>query len=368
MTPSIRRMLTVHRDWSRLWPGVGVLCLGLLIIAGCQKKPKVSEVGQAVQTGGIEIAVESSEVRYLEVVEDGQTYEYDEPVLALDVAFTNKGKDQFMYSPTHGTERMTEATSPLLYPAPEGDKPLPPKSKSPIKGVFLEKGHAKGQITQPTPIKPSETIRDRMLYEVPEAEQAELIFSVPPSMHRGNLPVLFRFSYEYNEPKGPDVYSVGEAAEIEGVTLKVTSAEHAYIETKHPEKGKGYSANPLFRVKYKITNETDEAITYDPGHSALSGRRTEALYADDEAVSRVTFKSSDKVPGWVTDSKTIQPSKTIEDMSLFESPGKEVSSVQFEYPATRFERAGLVRVKLDDTYQKPEKPEPLRKSEDGEDE
>jgi hypothetical protein len=349
--------------------GLALVLLGCLSLVGCQKGPKVSKVGESATVGGITLDVKNYEVRRLEVVEGDRTYEYDEPVLAFEIAITNEGKKSFMYSPTHGTKQMTEASSPLLYSAPGKNKPLPPSSKSPIKGVYLEKGHPKNQVTQPTSLKPGETLHDVMLFEVPEAEKADLILSLPPSMHRGNRPVLFRVSYAYESPKGYEVHSVGDAATIDDVSFTVTSAEHAWIETKHPDEGKGFSAEPLFRVQYEITNESDEPIAYTPGHTAVSGQRTEALYADDRAISRVTFKSSDKIPGWVTSQKTVEPSKTIEDMALFESPGEGIESVRFEYPASRFERPGLIRVDIPYDHQMPDTPKELRKDEeDDEDE
>ena len=54
---------------------------------------------------------------------------------------------------------------------------------------------------------------------------------------------------------------------------------------------------------------------------------------------------------------------------LFERPGKDVKVLKFEYPASRFERAGILRYNLPYEYEDPEKPEPLQnEDEDEEDE
>lgn len=337
-------------------------------LTSCQEGPKVAKIGQPVEVGGIEVNVKGYDIRRLELVEGNRTHEYDKPVLAITVQFTNTGKEGFRYTPSHDSQQMTESTTPLLYGDPGKGKALPPKDKSPITGVVLEKGTLSEQISQSTMIKPGKSITDVMLFQVPAEKKADLIFSVPPSMHRDSKPVLFRVPYAYEKPKGPAWHGLGQSADLGGVKFKVSKVETTYVKTEHTSDGEGFSSSPLLKVTYAITNDSKEEITYNPGHHSVAGRRGAAVRAGDDEFARVRFSSNTKVVGQVTDSKSIKPGKALTDFSLFERPGKDVKVLKFEYPASRFGRGGLVRFNLPYKYEEPEKPEALKKDEDEEDE
>ena len=338
----------------------------MLVVAACQEGPKVAKMGETVTVKKMAISVKDYEVRKLEIVDGKRTWEYDRPVLAFRVSFKNTGKDPFRYTPTHGSSQMTETTTPLLYSDPGKKKPLPPKSKTPINGVVLEKGAMAEQVTRSKKIAPGDELTDVFLFEVPGDEQADFIFSVPPSMHPGSMPALFRIPYKHEAPAGPEWYGKGSTASLDGVKYTVKKVETAYVETKDNTGAKGFSSAPVLKVVYEITNESGEKITYAPGHRAVSGRRAASLVASDEQVARVKFGSNTTVVGQKSESTPIEAGETLTDFTLFERPGQEAKVLQFKYPASRFGRGGLVRYNLPYSYEEPEKPEPLKKDEDEE--
>jgi hypothetical protein len=325
-------------------------------------------MGESVTVKKMAISVKDYEVRKLEIVDGKRTWEYDRPVLAFRVSFKNTGKEPFRYTPTHGSSQMTESTTPLLYSDPGKKKALPPKNKTPINGVVLEKGAMADQITQSTKIAPGEELTDVFLFEVPGDEQADFIFSVPPSMHPGSMPALFRVPYKKETPEGPKWYGKGSTATLDGVKYTVTTVETAYVKTKNPTDGEGFSSSPVLKVTYEIANDSKEKVTYAPGHEAVSGRRAASLVAGDEKYARVKFGSNTTVVGQKNESAAIEPGASLTDFALFERPSQDVKVLQFKFPASRFGRGGLVRYNLPYSYEEPEKPEPLKKDEEEEEE
>jgi hypothetical protein len=264
---------------------------------------------------------------------------------------------------------MSETSTPLLYYAPESSgqqQPmLPPDKKTTISGVQLEQGTYPEQIRTSTSIEPGDSVVDTYLFEVPDEEKASLILSLPPSMHRGTMPVLFRIDYEQSAPDEETRYGVGEAVALDGVTFEVTSMQTTWVETTHKSDGKGYSARPLFKVSYRISNDTEAPVTYAPGHDALAGKRVAQLHSGEgsSTFARMTFGSSIDVVGRLSGDTRIEPGSSVEDFSIFERPGDEVESVVFVFPATRVERRGLIRVESEYQREAPEKPKPLREGE-----
>ncbi|MFB6263777.1 MAG: hypothetical protein ABEL76_09165, partial [Bradymonadaceae bacterium] len=244
--------------------------------------------------------------------------------------------------------------------------PLPPKSKKIIPGVVLEEGAVPDQIRKTTSIAPDSTVEDLFLFEVPDSKQANLIFSIPPSFHRGTAPILFRLQYEYRQPPGPKVHEIGDEIAFDGVVFRVNAAKLSYAELTHPEKGKGFSDKPVFAVSYTITNESDSSVQYEPGHTAVSGIRAAQLKGPDEFFARKRFPSGMKVVGQTSGSMEIKPSSSTSDVAIFEKPGKGIDTLTFRYPATRFGRSGLVRVRIPYEHEVPKPPKPLR-SASGED-
>ncbi len=330
----------------------------------------MANMGSSVETGDMKIEVTGYDVRKLEIIEGDRTHEYTKPVMAVNVEFTNTGKEAFRYVPSHDSETVTEKTSPLLYYDPGKEATLPPKDKSSIRinGVALEKGELAEQIDSATKIQPGKTLTDVMLFEVPDDEQADLVFSIPPSVHRGDKPVLFRIPYQKKTPDGPTWHGMGDTATLDGVGFTVTEVTTEYAELEPSgDAEKAFSNEPVLKVSYKLKNETDSAITYKPGHRTVSGRRGAALFAKDNQFPRVRF-SNTSVVGQQTDSTNIEPGSTLEDFSVFERPGEGLDVLKFEYPASRFEREGLVRFNLPYTYEEPDKPEALAEAQKDDDE
>ncbi|MFB6352303.1 MAG: hypothetical protein ABEK29_11085 [Bradymonadaceae bacterium] len=349
------------RDWV-------VAVFVVLAAFGCQEGPKVVSSSESVETGGMTIEVTGYDVRKLEVIDGKRTHEYGKPVLAMKVKLTNNGKKAFRYAPQHGVQQATEANSPLLYYDPGKGKSIPPSNKSSINisGVVLEKGHPAGQVPEPTQIKPDQSLTDLYLFKVPDKKQASLILSVPPKVHRGDKPVLFRVPYKEKSPEGLTWHGKDETANFDGIKFTVDNVETTYIEINPSDAKKAYSTDPLLKVGYKIVNDSDETVTYNPGHHARSGRRGAELHAGGEAYARVKFSGNTQIVDQVTNARKLKSGESLTDFSVFERPGKDVKALKFEYPASRFGRGGLVRFNLPYKYKDPEKPEALTKAESDE--
>lgn len=336
----------------------------VLALSGCQEPPPVVDMGGAAEAGGMEFTVLGYNVVRPELTSEDGVYEYAKPVLAVTVRATNAGKDSFQYIPDHGGRQMAEASSPLLYYAPEGkEAPLPPKEKNPLKAVVLEEGTLEGQLTENRQLAPGDSVTDRYLFEVPSEESAQLIFSVPPTMHRGDKPVLHRLSYSKREPEKPSIRQLGETISLDGVSFTLESATLEYVKLEGGgDDETGYSTNPLLKVAYSLQNTTDSAIDYRPGHREASGRRPPLLYPGGEAsetVTRVRFSSDLSPAGQVQGRKTLEPGSTLEDFALYRQPADDVSELRFEFPGARFERSGLLRYSI--PFDKREVPEPPEK-------
>lgn len=327
-------------------------------LAGCEK-PLVGAVGAAQTVGGMEFNVTSYDVRYLEINDGDQTYEYPRPVLTIPISIKNVGEGDFIYSPSHNAAQMTEAATPLLYLDPGAEATLPPENKNLIPGVVLDKGTVAGQVVSATTLAKGQSVDDVLLFEVPDAAQ-KLILSIPPAMHRGKMPLLIRLDYQPVEPKGPKVYEVGKEQAFDGVTFTVTGTEYGYVKTNDSAQGEGFSSDPLFKVSYKVSNTTDAAVTLDPGHKAV-GTRGAALYGADSAYNRVKFPASTKVEGQIDGTVTVEPGKSVTDFVLFEAPPKGVTRASFEYPASLFGRTGLARFNVPFEWKEVPPPAELQK-------
>ncbi|MEZ4460831.1 MAG: hypothetical protein R3E66_14085 [bacterium] len=307
---------------------------------GCDK-PLVGAIGKPLTAGGLEITVSDYDVRYLEINAGDNTYEYPRPVLSIPITLKNVGEGSFIYSPSHNSPQMTESATPLLYLDPGADADLPPETKNLIPGVVLDKGSVEGQLNSATTLAKGESANDILLFEVPDGAQ-KLVLSIPPAMNRGKMPVLFRIDYKPVQPKGPKVYNVGDAQVFDGVKFTVTGTSFEYVKTNDSAQGEGFSSDPLFKVSYEVTNDSDATIKLDPGHKAV-GIRGAALYGSDSAYNRVKFAATTRVEGQIDGSASIDPGKSVKDFVLFEAPPKEVTQLSFEYPAALFERTGLAR-------------------------
>lgn len=331
---------------------------------GCGSNVKVAEVGEAVEEGGIEVKVEDYEIRRLELVEEGKTFEYEDPVVAIPIVLKNVGDDAFMYTPTHRSQKMTESTTPLLYYDPGKKASLPPSDKTPVNGVYLEEGNLEEQITEQTRIEPGKSIRDVLLFEIPSEKQEDLILSIPPEYHRGDKPVLFRVSYEYSEPSGKETPGLGDTATVDGVEFTVKEITTEYIELEETRDGRAFSSSPLVKVSYEIKNTADKKVTYAPKHQSDSVRRTPVLKSKDDIFRPVEFPLKPTVVGQQQGQKKIKPGKKAEDFTVFQRPPKEVKALTFRYPASRFDRGGVLEFQIPYKYEEPDKPDELKEDDD----
>jgi hypothetical protein len=328
-----------------------------LVGTGCGPKTKVGEVGESIEEGGIEVQVEDYEIRNLELVEDGKTFEYEEPVLAIPIVVKNVGDDAFMYNPTHRSQKMTESTTPLMYYDPGEEASLPPSDKTPVNGVYLEEGNLEEQVTEQTRIEPGKSIQDVLLFEIPSEDKEKLILSIPPEYHRGNKPVLFRMSYTYEEPSGGETPGKGETVDVDGVEFTVQELSTEYIKLEETRDGRAYSSSPLVKVAYQIKNTTDGEVTYAPKHQNDSVRRTPVLRSNGDVFRPVEFPLKPKIVEQQEGQKALKSGEKVEDFTVFQRPPKKVKALTFTYPASRFDRGGVLEFQVPYSYEEPDKPD-----------
>ncbi len=330
------------------------------VLVACDKP--VVATGTEATVGGVKFSVGEYEVRYLEVVDGANTYEYPQPALVIPVTLTNVGEGDFAYASTHSTQSMAEAQTPLLYIDPGAEEDLPPESKTVINGVYLQKGTVKGQVTENTSIKKGESLTDMFLFEVPDPSVSKLVLSLPPSMHRGKFPVLFRIPYAAKEAAGPKVYETGEPVALGPAAFTVTGTDVQYVKTTDSGQGEGFSSDPLLRVDFEIKNTSDAPITYRPSHRDVGGRGA-SLFGAAESFKRVKFSATTIVEGQKDGAVQLAPGDSVKDFVLFERPTEGTQQLNFEYPAALFGGSGIARVKLDYEYANPPLPEELQKKE-----
>tara|TARA_Y100000588_G_scaffold348026_1_gene397265 strand:- start:52 stop:870 length:819 start_codon:yes stop_codon:yes gene_type:complete len=261
---------------------------------------------------------------------------------------------------------MNEGSTPLLYRAPTGEEAqLPPEQKTPVNGVIISRGSVPKQITKPQTLAKGDSVTDVYLFERPPADWNDLVFSLPPTWHRGKTPVLFTLPYKATTPKGPKVYSEKEAVDFDSVEFTVTKTENLYVKTNDTAQGEGFSKNPLYKITYTVENKGSEEITYEPSHRAVAGAAGARLFSSAEgAHKRVQFGPTTTPEGQLEGKQPVAPGKKITDFVLFEMPSDEVTSLTFEYPASLFEKKGIARVLLSYSFKKPELPKELQKKDE----
>lgn len=328
---------------SRLIPTLA--SFALLSLTACEEAVTIGPANQAQTVGGVTFEPGEYGARYLELDVQGTTIEYPRPVLTVPVTITNGGEDNVVYSPSHSSQQMTEGSTPLLYPAPPAETPLEEFSKAPISGVYLDKGTLPGQVTATTTLAPGESISDIFLFELPDESVTDLVLSLPPSMHRAKNPVLFALTYRASTPEGPTVYEVGQSIDFEGVSFEVSAVDQSYIKLKDNSDKEGYSAEPMLRIDYKLTNESEEAVRFEPGHRDISGRQGPRLQSATASLNRVRLPSNTSAEGQIERDAEIAPGASVTDFALFERPDQG-GSLTFEFPADHFARSGKVRVSI----------------------
>jgi hypothetical protein len=332
----------------------------VVTLAACDK-PVVGQAGAGVVAGGVEFVVKPYEVRMLELTVDGQTLSYPTPVLVIPISITNKGQDDFIYTPTHAAPQTSESATPLLYKDPGADQPLPPPTKVPVPGVLLAKGSLEGQQTLPKVLKPGESVEDLLLFQVPPAEVGgKLILSLPPAWSRAKVPALVRMDYTPKEPIGLKAAKVGEPVAFGKVTFTVDGASNVYVKIKDAAAGEGLSKEPMLRIDYTIVNGSDAAISYEPNHRT-TGAFGARLSSSAGAYNRVQFGPTAEVTGQVQKRSPVAAGASIKDFALFEMPADDVKDLVFEMPAEQFGAQGVARVKIAYDATKPPEPAEMKK-------
>lgn len=344
--------------FSQLLPCLFVLA----VAAGCDEDPVIHPGDQPVTQDGIQFELEDYQIHYLELTDDGgETLEFPDPVLAVGLTITNTGEDEFSYNPSHGAREMSEERTPLLFPGPT-DPEFEWEEFTPqyIDGVVLERGHWDQQLQQQTALAPGESVTDYFLFEVPPSHQTNLVLSVPPLLHRGDLPVFLGFDYAEPEPHGPPVHRVGDTIEFDGVTFTVTDVSQEYIELEDASQGEGFSNDPVLKISYTIENNSGETVTFDPNHRDVTGTEGALIQSLDTSFTRVRFPANATPEGQQQSRVDIEPGESIDDFSTFERPSDAVETATYMLPARDFERSGRVRVAFSYEPEDVEKPEELQ--------
>ena len=340
---------------------IGLLAFFSLLLA-CEEGP-VLQPGDRPQThGGVEFEIGQYEIRYLELTDGGETFEYPNPVLAFPIVITNRGEGPFEYRPTHDIQQLSEATTPLIYPAPsDPEADFRQNARTPLSGIRLERGRLSQQVQEVTTLAPGESLTDVFLFELPDPNQERWILSIPPTMHRAELPLFMQFTYREPRPRGPQVHSKGTAIDFDGVTFTVTGVSQEYIKLEDSNQGKGFSTAPVLKIAYTIENKTDEAITYDANHGDLTGRRGALLHSLHQNFNRARFPATVTLEGQ-KGSTEIGAGESIEDFAIFDRPEQNVESATFELAASHFQRSGRVRVNVSYEREEVAAPEEMQRN------
>ena len=351
--------MTERRGYSRL--SLLVCSLLLVLQFGCEETPQIHSADQPVAQGGIQFELTDYEVHYLEITgPQGETLEYPDPVLAIGVRMTNAGEDPFTYGPTHDAREMSEARTPLLFPAPDTPEVdwdnFAPRY---ISGVQLEDGTWERQIHDQTTLNPGDTVEDFFLFELPRERQAQLVLSLPPVMHRGGLPVFLQFNYSQPRPQGPPVHTVGDEIEFDGITFTVTAVTQEYIKLEDSSDGEGFSNEPVLKIAYTVANTSDQAVTFDAAHRDVTGSEGPVIQSSSTSFTRVRFPANASPEGQ-QGRVEIAPGESIEDFATFERPSRPAETATYILPASHFERSGRVRVAFSYEPEEVELPEELR--------
>lgn len=337
-------------------------CLFALIMAlGCDEDPQIHSADEPVTQGGVQFEVDDYAIHYLELTDSrGDTIEYPDPLLAVGVTITNSGEDDFVYNPPHGSREMSQARTPLLFPAPTTPE-IDWEEFTPqyIGGVELERGIWDQQIQDQTNLAAGDSISDYFLFEVPESHQSQLVLSIPPVMHRAELPVFIQFDYSEPEPQGPPVYGVGDAIDFDGVTFTVTAIEQTYVELEDSSEGDGFSNDPVLQISYTIDNSSGEAISFNPAHRDVSGNEGGVVQSLHASFNRVRFPAN-TTPKGQQERMNIEDGESIDDFTTFELPDQSVETATYMLPASHFDRSGRVRVAFSYEPQDVEEPEELQ--------
>ncbi|MEM1348722.1 MAG: hypothetical protein AAGI01_09220 [Myxococcota bacterium] len=348
------KMATLGMRRQRSFLMAGIVAPMMLNFAACGG-PTVSSAQVPTKVNELTYKVGGYEVRYLELQDGQDTIEFPEPVLIVPIQITNNGAQALTYAPTHAIPEKKEATTPLLYKDPGGGE-LPPASKEIVSSVQLGRGTLSGQLTEPKSIGPGETASDLLLFKVPDETTSKLVLSMPPSIHGGTAPALFRFAFTPTEPEGPKVFSVGEEIEFAGAMLTVDGVSLEYVPVKEGGKLSGYSKTPLLKLAYTITHKGEGELEYEPSHRALQGAASPSVKAGQEALKRVQFDAASVLDGQLQQAQTIASGTSVKDYSLFSMPDEGTTQLRVEFPASLFGRKGIARVQVPYEHKMPEKP------------
>lgn len=334
--------------------------LACMALTGCEEEPEIQSADQPATAGEMQFELKDYQLHYLELTDDdGDVLEFTDPVLAVGVEITNVGEDSFEYQPPHEARELSQDRHPMLYagfdqPAEIDWETFDPGE--PIPGVELADGRWDQQQHDHKTLGADEQLVDYYLFEPPEDGES-LLLSMPPRMHRAEVPAFIQFDYTEPEPEGRTIYEVGDAIEFDGVVFEITEITQEYAEIKEDEE-EGFSDEPVLKIHYTIENDTDDPIEYDAKHDTLRLDEGPLIQSTDPRFERIRAPGERELVGQKQDVE-IEPGETIDDYAVFDRPDGVADNATFFLPARYFERSGTVRVNFSYEPEDVETPEEL---------
>lgn len=331
-----------------------------LSLAACAKPQMVSE-GETAQNGPLSVQVEGHTVQRLDVEGPAGAVTMDRNTLVVRLVVTNQGTTPLRWDPGFGPTGVTQAQNVLLYSASTWEEGLSPANNIPTLSLGAWK-YLGDPVTEPVEIAPGETIRDVLLFSEPSSSTTSLILSVPPKLAgpEAKLPIYIQIPYNAGDSPSLGAAAVEETITQDGLAFTVRGAEIAYQRVRNPDGSESIGASPLFKIRFRVKNESDAAVEYIPTRMA-AGKDFPALTDQSGAIqNRAIFPAGVTPVGQQSERQSLAPGATLDDFILFERPVRTVESLILTYPGSRLGGKGLFRVQLPYTWSDPEVPEEFR--------
>lgn len=337
---------------------LGLLCAALLV--GCMTPPEGS-LGQPVGQNDVSVTVTDVSLRLLDLEGPTGGQQTDAPVLAVSLTVTNAGLEPVRYDLAWGASAATQAQTALLFvdPGPEAA----PTSGTPVPRVLLNTlRFVEDPVAEAVSVGPGTSIDDILLFEAPPEGTSSLVLSLPPGVFgpASKMPAYVRIPYSPGDVQGPSAVPMGTAHAGEGFSFTVTNATVAWARLANAaDETEGFSASPLLKLDFTVTNTSDGTIEYIPTAASNRFQPPVLTTAEGENVPRATFAGGIVPDGALTSRKQLGPDESYSGFMLFERPAAETTRLHLVIPGARFSSHGLVRVDVPYTHADPAEPAEL---------
>jgi len=348
-------------------------CVACLVSA-CQKPPVVS-IGQPLAQGDVTVLVSSAELVYLDLEGPTGAARTQDPVMKITLSIINQGSESVRYDLGWPSQTSTQAVAPLLFLDPGEEIELPIPGNIPILQLSSY-AYLDDPIVEATRIEPGATITDVLLFQRPPADATGLLLSLPPTIFGPDVKmpgyVRIPFTYPAEIPE-PQPIGIGDVYSGAGFTFVLESIEQNYIPLTNRAGRAGFSASPLLRLNFDVTNTSDTTIEYIPTRANRSLDPPTLLDQGNAPTEQANFDDGITAEGFVNERRQIGPGESFRSFLLFRRPPASTSQLTLIIPGKRFASTGLIRVSF--PYSEvdvplpdemvPDEPEP-EPSEDGE--